>query len=198
MDGPTPTPGPRFDYSSGIPKRIEPEWDTPREPVSPPPQSTTSTKATIRMAIAGAFLLFCGVMNLVVGSVAALAAVVLSASEPEAVLRVMEKREPEQVEAMRARLKKDNATFDDIHRAYQGMATFFALGGLATGILGVVGGRALQTGQGYGLAMAGAVVNALPCISPCGCALLGPIFGMWCVLVLMQEETWQAFGRSRL
>ncbi|NBU77174.1 MAG: hypothetical protein EBS30_18485, partial [Planctomycetes bacterium] len=140
MDGPTPTPGPRFDYSSGIPKRIEPEWDTPREPLSPPPQSTPSTKATIRMAIAGAFLLFCGVMNLVAGSVAALAAVVLSASEPEAVLRVMEKREPEQVEAMRARLKKDNATFDDIHRAYQGMATFFALGGLATGILGVVGG----------------------------------------------------------
>jgi hypothetical protein len=40
--------------------------------------------------------------------------------------------------------------------------------------------------------------EALPCISPCGCALLGPFFGMWCVLVLMQEETWQAFGRSRL
>lgn len=196
MDGPSPSPGPRFDYSSGIPKRIEPEWDMPRDP-SPQEPRNTPASATIRMAIAGAFLVFCGIMNLLAGTVAACAAVVLSTAEPEAVLRMMEKREPEQVEAMRARLKKDNATFDDIHRAYQGMATFFALGGLATGILGIAGGRALQTGNGYGLAMAGAVINALPCISPCGCALLGPIFGMWCVLVLMQEETWQAFGRSQ-
>ena len=196
MDGPSSSPGPRYDYSSGIPKPIEAD----PEPVSSeetPHGRDGADPAVIRMAIAGAFLMFCGAMNLLTGLVAAFAAVVFASAEPEALLRIMERREPEQTEALRVKLKKENATIDDLHRAYLNMATFFAAGGLSAGLVGILGGRALQTGSSYGLAMAGAVVNALPCISPCGCAMIGPFFGVWCVLVLLQEETWQAFGRSR-
>jgi len=196
MDGPSSSPGPRYDYSSGIPKPIEAD----AEPVSAeeaPRGSGAADPAVIRMAIAGAFLMFCGAMNLLTGLVAAFVAVVFASAEPEALLRIMERREPEQAEALRVKLKKENATIDDLHRAYLNMATFFAVGGLSAGMVGILGGRALQTGGSYGLAMAGAVVNALPCISPCGCAMIGPFFGIWCVLVLLQEETWQAFGRSR-
>lgn len=196
MDDPASTPGPRYDYSSGIPKPIEAE----PEPVSVeeiPRGPGDAGPAAIRMAIAGAFLMFCGAMNLLTGLVAAFVAAVLASSDPEAMLTIMERREPEQTEALRVKLKKENATIDDLHRAYLNMATFFAVGGLTAGMVGILGGRALQTGGSYGLAMAGAVVNALPCISPCGCALIGPFFGVWCVLVLLQEETWQAFGRSR-
>lgn len=196
MDGPSSSPGPRYDYSSGIPKPIEPDPDpVPVDPAAPGPTGTDP--AVIRMAIAGAFLMFCGAMNLLTGLVAAFAAVVFASAEPEAMLRMMERREPEQAEALRVKLKKEHATIDDLHRAYLNMAIFFAAGGLSVGVVGIVGGRALQTGSHYGLAMAGAVVNALPCISPCGCAMIGPFFGVWCVLVLLQEETWQAFGRSR-
>lgn len=196
MHGPPSSPGPRFDYSSGIPKPIEPDPETPPAETALPEQKTADPTA-IRMAIAGAFLMFCGAMNLLAGLAAAFAAVVFASSEPEAILRVLEKREPEQVEALRAKLNKENATLGDLHRSYLNMGIYFAAGGLATGLAGLVGGRALQTGSHYGLAMAGAVVNALPCVSPCGCALIGPFFGVWCVLVLLQEETWQAFARSR-
>lgn len=196
MDGPSSSPGPRYDYSSGIPKPIESD----PEPVPDAPSAagqSSPNPAVIRMAIAGAFLMFCGAMNLLTGLVAAFAAVVFASAEPEAMLRIMERREPEQAEALRVKLQKEHATIDDLHRTYLNMATFFAAGGICVGLVGIVGGRALQTGGNYGLAMAGAVVNALPCISPCGCAMIGPFFGVWCVLVLLQEETWQAFGRSR-
>lgn len=196
MDGPSSSNGPRYDYSSGIPKPIEANPE-PVSPEQPPRAPGGADPAVIRMAIAGAFLMFCGAMNLLAGLVAAFAAVVFASAEPEALLTIMERREPEQAEALRVKLKKENATIDDLHRAYLNMATFFAVGGLSAGMVGILGGRALQTGGSYGLAMAGAVVNALPCISPCGCAMIGPFFGVWCVLVLLQEETWQAFGRSR-
>ncbi|MBU6294046.1 MAG: hypothetical protein KJS91_05115 [Planctomycetes bacterium] len=193
MEGPPSAPGPRYDYSSGIPKLVEPE----AEPAPAPAVPAAPPSALVRMAIAGAFLIFCGVMNLLAGLAAAFAAVVFASSDPESLLRLMERREPEQAEALRARLKKENASIDDVHRAYLNMSLFFAAGGVSAGLMGLFGGRALQTGGNYGLAMAGAVVNALPCLSPCGCAMIGPFFGVWCVLVLLQEETWQAFGRSR-
>jgi hypothetical protein len=45
--------------------------------------------------------------------------------------------------------------------------------------------------ENYGLAMAGSIIAAIPCISPC--CLLGLPIGIWAIVVLMKPEVKSAF-----
>jgi hypothetical protein len=48
----------------------------------------------------------------------------------------------------------------------------------------------------YGLAITGAVLAALPIISPMGCCLLGEAIGLWALLVLINPTVRSAFRRA--
>jgi hypothetical protein len=45
--------------------------------------------------------------------------------------------------------------------------------------------------ENYGLAMAGSIIAAIPCISPC--CLIGLPIGIWAIVVLMKPEVKSAF-----
>jgi hypothetical protein len=76
-------------------------------------------------------------------------------------------------------------------------------GGVASvvvGVLGVLGAfltifgaiqmRGLRT---YGLAMFGAVLAAIPCLSISACCGLGELAGIWAIVVLLNQEVKAAF-----
>ncbi len=77
-----------------------------------------------------------------------------------------------------------------------------ALGGIgvlvALGVVGVLvsafvtyAGLQMRALQGWGVSMAGAILAMIPC-GPC--CLVGLPFGIWAILVLIDEEVKRAFG----
>lgn len=53
------------------------------------------------------------------------------------------------------------------------------------------GGMQMMKLQGYGLSMAAAIMAMIPCLSPC--CVLGIPFGIWALVVLMDENVKMAF-----
>jgi len=70
------------------------------------------------------------------------------------------------------------------------LALFFTL----SGILPLVGGIRMRSRRGYGLAVTGAIFALFPCVTP-GCCLfaIGPIAGIWSLVVLSNAEVKAAF-----
>ena len=66
-------------------------------------------------------------------------------------------------------------------------------GGLAVlvGILGIAGGARMLALRSYGLGVTGAILTAIPCVSPC--CLLGQIAGIWALIVLLNSDVRSAF-----
>ena len=58
----------------------------------------------------------------------------------------------------------------------------------------IVGAFCMQTHQGYGFAVASAVLSVIPCCSPC--FVLGFPFGIWALVVLLDEEVQRVFHQS--
>jgi hypothetical protein len=80
-----------------------------------------------------------------------------------------------------------------------------ALGSLFSGVIGLVfnafclllggvvifGATKMKSLQGYGLAMASAVIALVPCTSPC--CVLGLPVGIWALIVLLNQEVKASF-----
>jgi uncharacterized membrane protein HdeD (DUF308 family) len=65
---------------------------------------------------------------------------------------------------------------------------------LVTSILPLVAGIRMRSLRGYGLAVTGAIVTAIPCLSPSSCLCgVGMIFGIWALVVLLNAEVKSAF-----
>jgi hypothetical protein len=61
--------------------------------------------------------------------------------------------------------------------------------------LGVLsGGMTMRSLNHYGLALTGAALAAVPCLSPVGCCGLGQIAGTWALVVLLRPEVRSAFA----
>ncbi len=66
---------------------------------------------------------------------------------------------------------------------------------LAAVILPILAGARMRALRSYGLCVAGAVVAAVPCVSPASCpCLLGMIFGVWALIVLLNPDVKNAFS----
>jgi hypothetical protein len=56
------------------------------------------------------------------------------------------------------------------------------------------GGMTMRSLNHYGLALTGAALAAVPCLSPVGCCGLGQIVGTWALVVLLRPEVRSAFA----
>jgi len=63
--------------------------------------------------------------------------------------------------------------------------------GLGIGVVVLLGAVRMMALSSYGLALAGAILAMIPCISPC--CVLGLPFGIWALVVLMNTEVKAAF-----
>ena len=64
---------------------------------------------------------------------------------------------------------------------------------LILSLITIFGGVRMMSLRSYGLAVAGAVIAVIPCVSPSGCCLLGEIAGIWALIVLMNADVRAAF-----
>jgi len=63
--------------------------------------------------------------------------------------------------------------------------------GTAIGLLVLIGARKMKRLQSYGFAMTAAIIALIPCVSPCG--LLSLPFGIWALVVLLDNSVKAAF-----
>jgi hypothetical protein len=66
--------------------------------------------------------------------------------------------------------------------------------GLFTALLAIFGGWGLYSLRAYPVAFIGALVTAIPCISPAACCLLGEIAGLWALVALLNSDVSSMFG----
>ncbi len=83
-------------------------------------------------------------------------------------------------------------------QARQAQKVGIMVGGIIGGVFGLImdtlviaGAWSMQSLRRYGLAMTGAIVALVPCLSPC--LILGMPFGIWALVVLASSDVKQAF-----
>jgi hypothetical protein len=73
-------------------------------------------------------------------------------------------------------------------------------GSLGSGVVGallalltLIGGIRMRGLRSYGLAMVGAIIAMIPCLSPSACCILGEVAGIWAIAVLLNQDVKSAF-----
>jgi hypothetical protein len=64
---------------------------------------------------------------------------------------------------------------------------------LAGSLMTLLGGIGMYNFRWFGLAMGGAIIAAIPCISCLGCCGVGEGIGIWSLVVLLSDEVKAAF-----
>jgi uncharacterized membrane protein HdeD (DUF308 family) len=64
---------------------------------------------------------------------------------------------------------------------------------LVAGIIPIIAGFRMRNLRGYGLAIAGSILALFPCISGGCCLIIGPVAGIWSLVVLCNAEVKGAF-----
>ena len=66
----------------------------------------------------------------------------------------------------------------------------FSMGGvgMVASLLVILGGIRMRALRSYGLAMTGAVLSIVPCVTCAGCCGLGQGVGLWALIVLLKPE----------
>ena len=74
-----------------------------------------------------------------------------------------------------------------------GPTFYLGWGGLTAlvAVLTLFGSIRMLSLHSYGLAMFGAILTAIPCVTPC--CLVGQIAGIWAIIVLMNPDVRRAF-----
>ena len=61
------------------------------------------------------------------------------------------------------------------------------------GIIPIIAGARMRGLRGYGLAITGSILAVFPCISGGCCLIIGPVAGIWSLVVLANAEVKSAF-----
>jgi hypothetical protein len=145
-------------------------------------------EARARTSTPGILLIVVGVLNILGGLYFVLNGVT-SLMNPDAVLEMQEKFNPDQakqIEQMGMSAEQFNQ-----YVAYGTIATG-AVGALAA-LLMIMGGVQMRNLHGYALAMFASILALIPCISPSGCCILGQVAGIWAIAVLLNQDVKSAF-----
>lgn len=92
-------------------------------------------------------------------------------------------------------------TIEQVAQLYIDWAPFvMGLGAVMAlfGLLSVLGGIRMRQLRSYGLAVTGAVLMAIPGLSPLGCCLVGEVVGIWSLVVLFSGDVSRAFAAAPL
>lgn len=164
----------------------------------PVPRPASYQAIRNKVSLPGIFLIVVGVLNIV----AAAAEVGLGLwirqlpdAQIEEFLAEMEKNSPEATKQLRDKIK-EIGSLELAKEAVARQQYIYAAGHTALALLTIFGGLSMIRLRGYGLAVTGSIVAAIPCISPMGCCLIGEVVGIWALVVLFNSDVNAAFKSS--
>jgi hypothetical protein len=167
-----------------------------------PPDEPALLAAANRTNAPGIFLIVCGVVNLLGALYMAANAGYTYSRTPDELAgqeKMMQDALARFVPGAKEEIEKEREKQDGPPppKKTQALVLNFVMlaAWLLTAILPILGGSRMRALRSYGLAVTGAIVTALPCLScascPCG---LGLIFGIWALAVLLNPEVKNAFS----
>jgi uncharacterized membrane protein HdeD (DUF308 family) len=166
-----------------------------------PPDEAGEASAARRTNVPGIFLIICGVLNLLVGlfelgNVAFIAVQPAEeiAKQQDTITDAMTKIFPQAKEEIEKEKQKQAAAPEQLKTKAVVQSAIFTAILFVTGLVPLVGGIRMRALRSYGLAVTGAIVTAIPCLSPSSCPCgLGLIFGIWALVVLLNADVKAAF-----
>lgn len=166
------------------------------EPAQPDPYGSSRQAASGKAVPAGICLFIVGLVNLVLPGYVLVVAVNVANATPEQAEAI----QAQQLEMTRrlfpqqaADLEKDQTPPLEKLRKY--LVFYIILSGV-TGLgclLTMIGGWRMWSLRNYGLALTGAIVTAIPCISCTACCGVGEGVGIWALVVLLNPDVRAAF-----
>ncbi len=168
------------------------------EPEMPPQEGPSPSEAAARQRVStpAVFLIIVGILNallalflLYVGYSAANVPPEARKQIDEQVERELAKQPPEQQRQMR----EIGYTGENILLWTNRVGLWGGLIGLLACLLTILGGVRMLSLRSYGLAVFGALLAAVPCVSPSSCCVLGMVAGFWSLAVLMNADVKAAF-----
>jgi hypothetical protein len=140
-----------------------------------------------KTGIPGAMMIATGVVNLLVAGFAFFIAVMFHNMPPEEFKKLYEQQNP----ANRKQLEDAGWTAEDLLNVYVRWGTGVGIAGVIGTIMPIVGGVCMLARKAWGLAVAAALLTAVPLSSPC--CLFGLPIGIWALVVLFQPDVRAAF-----
>lgn len=166
-------------------------WDpsSPYQPQLPYPDALAYAyeQARVRVQVPAILLVVVGVVNLLLALVVGLLAFVswmMPIEEYHRMLLDLQARNPGQPVPFSA---------EGLRTLTTGMYGGGGVVSFLVSIVILVAGLRMRTLQTYGLAMTGAILAIVPCISCSGCFGLGEVAGIWAVVVLIDPNVRMAF-----
>lgn len=159
-------------------------------PAPAPGQTPNLISGREQVQLPGIFLIATGLLNLLCALLLGVAGFAFSRFPADKFEQEMAKQQPENL----ARLREAGWTIDDMLRVY----VYSGVGGgtavFVAALISILGGICMMAQRRYGLAMFGALVTAVPCISPLSCpCLFGMMIGLWSVTVLLNQDVRAGF-----
>jgi len=166
-----------------------------------PPDEAGEAAARSRTNLPGIFLIICGVLNLLVGLFELGNAVFIAvqpaeelAKQQDSMTEMMEKIFPQAKEEIEKEKQKQAVAPEQLKTKSVVQSAIFTAILLVTSLLPLMAGIRMRSLRSYGLAVTGAIVTAIPCLSPASCTCgLGLIFGIWALVVLLNADVKAAF-----
>jgi hypothetical protein len=177
------------------------DQDLSPEDEGAPPDMPAVRAALSRTSTPGIFLIICGVLNLLValfelGNLAFIAVQPAAeiAKQQDSMQEAIAKMFPQAKEQIEEEKKKQAVSPEQLKTKSLIQSGIFSLILLVTSIVPLVGGIRMRRLRSYGLAVTGAIIMAIPCLSPASCPCgFGLIVGIWAIVVLLNPEVKSAF-----
>jgi hypothetical protein len=152
-------------------------------------------RARLKVSTAGLFLVLNGLVGLILAGALSIPFVFQPEMFPRFIREVASQQPPG---AQRQNLEENAEKIEDAvnnHREAYVRQNAAELGFAAlTNLLAVLGGLKMRRLRGYGWGMAASVVSLIPLVT--GCCCTGIPFGVWGLVVLLNEEVKAAFAAT--
>lgn len=166
------------------------------------PEIPSRESLAARVRLPAVFLLVAGGLNLLAALLFLTSFLHLYAMDDEELRDTVK----EQVETIRSvapdlkqKLDQQQITEQDLVEQMR-LAIPLSIGSSAAMVLvaavSIFGGWKMLRFRSRGWAIAGAILVSMPCLSPLGCCLMGEAVGLWCLVVLVNEDVAAAFGKG--
>jgi hypothetical protein len=156
-----------------------------------------NSAAAARVSVPGILLIVVGVLNLLGAALFGFQVVDAARTPPaefaarqEIGMDMLKKIFPQMAEEIDKQPKQDPQGLKNQSLMVNGGLLIILL---IVGIIPIIAGARMRGLRGYGLAIAGAILAAFPCIAPGCCFIIGPVAGIWSLVVLSNAEVKAAF-----